>query len=383
MSAPDITDLLPPSLNLPPHLSAHKYFFVCTLTVAAWDTLVLSPRSWRLMKTKEWPVLKIIFHFLRLFMPAEFIIVAVAFFDTHFTQSQCSHFFLFEPICTAILVSACSIIHVIRIHAIYDKNRTVLMGMTALFALQVVCMAITCGFYRSVPLLEGQGCIAGPKSNWVGIYWLAPTLLFTASFLLAIKRSLATLEAKPLSYWKLMLRDGLNLYGAIWIVNMTNMLFWFIAKPNDGSDTIKTIVTSMAAVLTTTMTLRIILSVRGSLKSGGSFSGSSAAAASSGGSRGVGTTHVISTRGAGAPGVLNINSTIGGVGTGVGQTYTIGEMPADKSRHDWDADGKSSVNEGKEAGLVPSDDNVNIVDTRSDHGAGNYGVKITIDRQVD
>lgn len=66
---------LPPSLNLPPHLSAHKYFFVCTLTVAAWDTLVLSPRTWRLMKTSEWPALKILFHFLRVFMPVEFTIV--------------------------------------------------------------------------------------------------------------------------------------------------------------------------------------------------------------------------------------------------------------------------------------------------------------------
>lgn len=73
----DITSLLPPSLNLPPHLSAHKYFFVCTLTVAAWDTLVLSPRAWRLMKTGEWPVLKIIFHFMRFFMPIEFIIVGM------------------------------------------------------------------------------------------------------------------------------------------------------------------------------------------------------------------------------------------------------------------------------------------------------------------
>ena len=32
-----------------------------------------------------------------------------------------------------------------------------------------------------MPLEEGQGCIAGPKGNWVGIYWLAPTLLYTAS----------------------------------------------------------------------------------------------------------------------------------------------------------------------------------------------------------
>ena len=74
-ATPDLSDILPPYLNLPPHLSAHKYFFVCTLTVAAWDTLVLSPRTWRLLKTKEWPPLKILFHFLRVFMPAEFTVV--------------------------------------------------------------------------------------------------------------------------------------------------------------------------------------------------------------------------------------------------------------------------------------------------------------------
>ncbi len=68
---------LPASLQLPPHLSAHKYFFVCTLTVAAWDSLVLSPRSLRLLKAPGWPVLKIIFNFLRVFMPAEFIIVGM------------------------------------------------------------------------------------------------------------------------------------------------------------------------------------------------------------------------------------------------------------------------------------------------------------------
>lgn len=66
---------LPNSLNLPPHLSAHKYFMVCTLTVAAWDALVLSPRSWRLLRSPGWPLFKIIYNFLRLFMPAEFIVV--------------------------------------------------------------------------------------------------------------------------------------------------------------------------------------------------------------------------------------------------------------------------------------------------------------------
>ncbi|KAG6876303.1 hypothetical protein C0993_004170 [Termitomyces sp. T159_Od127] len=170
---------LPPSLNLPPHLSAHKYFLVCTLTVAAWDTLVLTPRSWRLSKTPGWPVFKVLFSFLRIFMPVESS----------------------SPPCVA---------------GSTDVRAPSLSPSRAHPA-------------TAVPLLEGQGCIAGPKHNWVGIYWLAPTLLYTVSvrpalsssfpaqpisqFALALVRSVKSLQAKPLSLWKLMLRDGLNLYG--------------------------------------------------------------------------------------------------------------------------------------------------------------------------
>ena len=77
-------DDLPNSLRLPPRLSAHKYFFVCTLTVAAWDTLVLSPKSWTLFRMEGWPILKTIFFFLRFFMPAEFIVVGMSLFSLVF-----------------------------------------------------------------------------------------------------------------------------------------------------------------------------------------------------------------------------------------------------------------------------------------------------------
>ncbi|KAG6918322.1 hypothetical protein DXG01_015180 [Tephrocybe rancida] len=355
-----IVDSLPPSLNLPPHLSAHKYFLVCTLTVAAWDTLVLSPRTWRLLKTPGWPTLKLLFHFLRVFMPVEFVIVAVAFFDTKWSQTSCEKFYLFEPICTAILLAAASAVHVIRIHAIYDKNRTILYGLGALFAVQVVVTAICCGFYRSVPLLEGQGCIAGPKHNWVGIYWVAPTLLYTASFVLALMRSFKSLEAKPLSPWKLMLRDGLNLYGAIFLVNLTNMVFWFAITPTGIADTIKTIVTSIAAVLTTSMTLRIVLSVRGSLVQGGSFALSGS---QTGSSR---TTHVISTRTGGVPTNVSTHN--------AGHTYTLDDIRS-KTEADWVSNDKASDTEAKPA-ILEGHEGEQVQRNPS------VGVKITIDRQV-
>lgn len=297
-------------------------------------------------------------------MPIEFVIVAVAFFDTKWPQSTCQNFYLFEPICTAILLVATSAIHVIRIHAIYDKNRTILYAMGSLFAVQIVVTAICCGFYRSVPLLDGQGCIAGPKHNWVGIYWLVPTLLYTVSFGLALRRSINSLKSKHLTPWKLMLRDGLNLYGAIWLVNMVNMMFWFIMKSTGEDDPVKTIVTSMAAVLTTSMSLRIVLSVRGSLEHGGSFalSGSS----HTGSSR---TTHVISTR---SGGIVPTNITSHGP-----HTYTLDEMRS-KPEGDW-VDGKSSViePEAKSAILEPHAEHADDRTIDITHG-----VKITIDREI-
>ncbi|KAI0075051.1 hypothetical protein K474DRAFT_1685471 [Panus rudis PR-1116 ss-1] len=352
---------LPPSLDLPPHLSAHKYFFVCTLTVAAWDTLVLSPRAWRLLRTKEWPFLKIAFHFLRFFMPVEFTIVGVAFFDTKWSQDTCEKFFLFEPICTAILLAVCSTVHVIRIHAIYEKSRAVLIGMGSLLAVQIVVTAICCGFFRNTPLLEGQGCIASPKHNWVGIYWLSATLLYTASFALALIRSFKSLELKPITYWKLMLRDGLNLYGAIWLVNMVNMIYWFVITPTGIEDPVKTIVTSMAAVLTTSMTLRIILSVRGSLVRGGSFAVSS----SSHPSRSGGTLS------AGRPQPTN---QILSLQQPAPATYAV--PLGNKERGEWvagDYDGKNSVNDNKEG--------VYAIDNPAD--PANLGVKITVDTETD
>ncbi|KAF9497651.1 hypothetical protein BDN71DRAFT_1444458 [Pleurotus eryngii] len=367
---------LPDSLNLPSHLSAHKYFFVCTLTVAAWDTLVLSPRTWRLFRSEGWPLLKIIFHFLRIFMPVEFTIVGVAFFDTHWTQDRCQKFYLFEPICTAILLAAASLVHVIRIYAIYDKSRTVLYGMGSLLAVQIVVTAVCCGFYMSVPLKPGQGCIAGPKHNWVGIYWLLPTLLYTVSFVLAIRRSIDSLsgpQGKPLTPWKLMLRDGLNLYGSVWAVNMVTTLFWFIMKPTGPEDPIKTIVTSMAAVLTTSMTLRIILNIRGPLSHGGTFTPTSSSAAN--------TSSTASTARGGAIRSNNFNPTnhtlslhqLSVVGNQT-RTYTL-DVRNPKPETEWTDSDVKEVKNGLDSGELSTKP------TPSDQDLSE-GVKITIDKQV-
>lgn len=230
--------------------------------------------------------------------------------------------------------------------------------------MQVVVTAIACGFYRSVPLDVGQGCIAGPRHNWVGIYWVAPTLLHAASFILATNLSFKSRATKPIGLWKLMLRDGLNLYGSILIINLVNVLYWFFIRSSGISDTIKTIVTSMAAVLTTSMTLRIVLSVRGTLVAGGTFAGSTV------------HSHSTSRSGVASRSVVQPQRT--------GPTFTLDEMRSagrvggEQKVGVWDGSAKG---DGK---VIPIDMQVGKEGREARDGSDDgLGVKVTIDREVD
>lgn len=132
----------------------------------------------------------------------------------------CQHFFLFEPICTAILLAATSgeesLIHLSILRSqlppfhscscysdtryLWEKPRcSHWNGLSfcnssrrygdLLWILPLYVSSLTsCSdllelmlSHVAVPLEVGQGCIAGPKHNWVGIYWVGPTLLYTAS----------------------------------------------------------------------------------------------------------------------------------------------------------------------------------------------------------
>ncbi|KAF5314827.1 hypothetical protein D9619_007201 [Psilocybe cf. subviscida] len=207
------------------------------------------------------------------------------------------------------------------------------------------------------------------------------------AFGLALSRSLSSLAVRPLSLWKLMLRDGLNLYGAIVLAHLANVFFWFLIKPDDAADPIRTIVTSMTAVLTASMSLRIVLSVRGSLVRGGAFALSATASNSgmgnsSGGTGSRATTHVVGRRSGTGAHQMSI---------GNGQTYTLDELRTTGSAKvagEWGvpSDGKSSVHDDD-----ASDGKVDALGNPYPNGhhivgvppSPPNGIKVTIDREID
>lgn len=128
----------------------------------------------------------------------------------------------------------------------------------------------------------------------------------------------------------------------------------------------------MAAVITTTMTLRIILSVRGSLLHGGSFAGVwPTSTGTHTGSRGI-----ASARAPNAPSVLQITSNVHSA-----PTYTIDGI-RQKTERGWDStEGKSDILAVAENDHKPLDSPE--YDADFSKAPGLQGVKITVDREVD
>ena len=131
---------------------------------------------------------------------------------------------------------------------------------------------------------------------------------------------------------------------------------------------------SMAAVITTTMTLRIILSVRGSLIHGGSFAGVWASSTGThSASRGIASARAPPN----APSVLQITSNVHSA-----PTYTIDGM-RQKTEHGWDGtEGKSDILAVAENDHKPLDSPEYDADFPP-KAPGLQGVKITVDREVD
>jgi len=66
--------------------------------------------------------------------------------DTHY--QMCKKFYLFEPICTAVLLSMCGVAHAVRISAIFDKSIAVLGVLGAGTFAMATAMGVGSAFYR-------------------------------------------------------------------------------------------------------------------------------------------------------------------------------------------------------------------------------------------
>ncbi|KAI0031762.1 hypothetical protein K488DRAFT_15864, partial [Vararia minispora EC-137] len=262
-----------PAFLAPPRLTTKRNIFMAALTIAVWDILNMSPTMRKLFvkQPRDWPLLKTLVLLLAVGLIVSQIVQGIALFYADLSREKCERFFIFEPVITTILLFTCSLVHVIRIRAIYSNSSRVFRIMVAMLVQQIVITSVCCAFYERIPVLDGQGCIAGPKALWVGVYWISTTLFYLTSMAFALRRSLESRQVVQANFRNIVFRDALLCYVTIPVVHLLTVLLCFLSVPNDAADTVRTTTTTFTLVMTCVLTLRIVFTIRSSLYDGGKF----------------------------------------------------------------------------------------------------------------
>jgi len=130
--------LLPLFQNLR-QIQIGKYFFLAAYTILLYDHLLTLPEEiqtvWK--KKKTFPLY--LFILVRYYALLSVSVVAFGFFSTEITRSRCGHWMLFLPLgITVPLTLFPGILMLIRVYAIYNRNKIILYGLSASLLLQTI-----------------------------------------------------------------------------------------------------------------------------------------------------------------------------------------------------------------------------------------------------
>lgn len=249
-----------------------KYFFLGAYTILLYDHIMTIPEEiqtvWK--KKKTFPLY--LFIFVRYYAPLAVSVVAFAYFSTLMTRSRCARWMTFLPLgVTMPLTIIPGILMLIRVYALYNRNRLILYGLSASLVLQTAAGLWQYTVKNSTPApdpldnYEYHFCIyLPPKSigHFSSMYIFWELGYDSIVFLLTIARTLYM-------HWRHqgvvkggglvnnLVQDGAFYFGCIFSVN----LMWAIMILHAATG-LRAIAGVPSACVNTLMVCRITLNLR-------------------------------------------------------------------------------------------------------------------------
>ncbi|TFK35061.1 hypothetical protein BDQ12DRAFT_688738 [Crucibulum laeve] len=243
------------------NLKAAKYFQLAAFIVLLYDHILTFPEEVQRIWSQKLSVASILFLINRYITPIQFVIIIDAFHDPIWTEtvSSCRRFVAFEGASTVTLVAICELIMIMRVYALYERSRTILIFLMTLWMLQVALSSVGIDTGFPVPLPDGFiGCIFTGSHPLFPAIWVTPLISDCAIFSLTLWRTRTYLRhsrAAPTTH--VFIRDGLLYFLVIFMANLLNTLLFFL-----GADDIRAIGASFSQLITATMISRLVLNLR-------------------------------------------------------------------------------------------------------------------------
>ncbi|KAI0270460.1 hypothetical protein BC834DRAFT_515516 [Gloeopeniophorella convolvens] len=213
---------------------------VAALTFLVWDILItLDQEIGAIWSKPNKFYMKWLFLFVRYFAVA--MQIALLFvgtrlaLDYHYTESDCVKWYIFQEVGTQLLIASVEVILIIRVHALYDRNRPITIILITLFLAENIAMAVT--LIKVVPGARFDvACTVVHTPPSLVIFAVAFVAFETVLFVLTLVKFFMALRTgwghTPVIH--LLVRDGTWAFALIFVTLCVNSGF-FLGAGNSAT----------------------------------------------------------------------------------------------------------------------------------------------------
>ncbi|KAJ3527434.1 hypothetical protein NM688_g8126 [Phlebia brevispora] len=245
------------------HLMAAKMFSLASCVMIFYDiTITFSDEVEKIWK-RRFTGATFLWFVNRYLLPLGYIVVIVSFHDRSWSTTVCDHYILYPEVLKIFSSTAIGAIFILRLYAIYARNRVILVAFTSLLIAEIALKiwAFTDGTRLVLP--PGLvGCILTGKSQLRYVWtWIAELIFDSCVFIatlykcVELYRNVAGGTASGLIH--IMMRDGIMYFGMIFASNVLTVIIFMVATPD-----LKAINASFTTLITSLMVSRLMLNLR-------------------------------------------------------------------------------------------------------------------------
>ncbi|KZV76459.1 hypothetical protein PENSPDRAFT_420522 [Peniophora sp. CONT] len=260
-------------------ISVGKYFFLAAATLLYYDHLVTLPTEVQVIWKRKKTYVTYLFFFIRYYALLAVVVVAFAYFSPALTREMCAKWMYFLPLGIAMPLSLFpAILMSIRVYALYNRNKLILLGLFTYLAMQTGAglWQYTVRGATPAPLpmdnYEYHFCIYLPpkRIGHLSSMYVTMELVFDSIiFILTVTRTMyvhtrtaAPVPNAPRKYRKASLlvslgRDGAFYFAAIFTVNLAWVLMILYAPTG-----LRAIASVPSGCVIVVMVCRITLNLR-------------------------------------------------------------------------------------------------------------------------
>ncbi|GAA6038847.1 hypothetical protein JCM8097_002925 [Rhodosporidiobolus ruineniae] len=225
------------------------------LGIVVWDTLATFPREYKYMWRAKWSFLKVAFLVNRYWLLTSMVVriwlvkstisagasLSALIWETLLTilglVDLCTRIAGLHPASTTITIAACGCILGIRLYALYDRSRKILVLLAVLLFAELSIMIGVASQSRAIVFPPSSphtftGCMARQPQRLSPRYWSACLAFESACLGLLVYRVRIVLRRKsgPLPILTVLLRHGLFYFVAVFFSGLANIIFY--TQPN-------------------------------------------------------------------------------------------------------------------------------------------------------